>query len=72
MTQEEQETYFTNMSTRRHKLLNKKKMTAKDIWKKDEEKIKLAISSGFKIITIWESKFISNKESEIKKILKIL
>lgn len=50
----------------------KKKMTAKDIWKKDEEKIKLAISSGFKIITIWESKFISNKESEIKKILKIL
>lgn len=46
----------------------KKKMTAKEIWKRDKEKQNLAISSGFKIITIWEMDYNENKNREIRKI----
>ena len=46
-----------------------KKMTAKEIWKKDEEKNNIAISQGFQVLIVWEKDFKENPEREIKKCL---
>lgn len=45
-----------------------KGMTAKELWKKDNQKTKIAKDNGYKIITIWEDDFNKQREKEIQKI----
>jgi len=52
--------------------LPNKTITAKEIWEKDLEKIKLAESQGYKVLVIWESDFKKNKEKVIKECLQFL
>jgi len=49
-----------------------KKMTALEIWKYDDNKIKLAEQYGYKIITIWERDYYNNPEEEINRCLKFI
>jgi len=52
--------------------INKKKsMTAKEIWKHDKEKKKLAIENNFNYIVIWENDYKKDKKTEIDKIINI-
>lgn len=48
------------------------KTTAKEIWKKDQEKIKFAQSQGYKVLIVWESDFKENKEEVLKKCIQFL
>lgn len=45
---------------------------AKEIWKKDQEKIKFAEDRGYKVLVIWESDFKQNKEEVINKCIQFL
>jgi G:T-mismatch repair DNA endonuclease (very short patch repair protein) len=46
-----------------------KKMSAIDIWKYDNDKIKAATDNGYRILTIWENEFRNNKPSCMSKCL---
>ena len=52
--------------------LPNKKITAKEIWEKDLEKIKFAESQGYDVLVIWESNFKKNKEEIIKQCIQFL
>ena len=43
------------------------KLTSEDIWLKDERKNKAAIDKGFEVLTIWDSDYRKNPETEIQK-----
>jgi len=43
-----------------------------DIWKHDEEKIKLANENGFQVLSIWDSEFKKNREETIQKCIEFL
>jgi G:T-mismatch repair DNA endonuclease (very short patch repair protein) len=44
-----------------------RRMYAKDIWKYDEEKNKLANSYGYSVLTIWEDEYLKNPSNAVKK-----
>lgn len=48
------------------------KTTAKEIWKKDQEKINFAQSQGYEVLIVWESDFKENKEEVLKKCIQFL
>lgn len=50
----------------------RKNLTAEDIWKKDGEKLRIALLNGFQVLTIWDSEYKKDKENTIKKCLKFL
>ena len=43
---------------------------AVDIWRKDMLKLKTATDLGFKVLTVWEQEFKSNKALTIEKVIK--
>lgn len=49
-----------------------KHKTAKEIWKYDNQKIKLARKQGFDVLVIWESDYRNNKENIINKCYEFL
>lgn len=57
---------------RPHPYLREKGPSALDIWKKDEEKIKLANDLGFEVLTIWDSEYRENKEDVLNRCLNFL
>jgi len=50
----------------------RKQHTAQEIWNKDAEKTKIAIESGFEVLTIWDSEFRKTPEKTIKKCISFL
>jgi len=44
------------------------KILAKDIWKRDNKRIKRLIKLGYKVIIIWESEYKNSKSKIIKRI----
>jgi len=50
----------------------RKTKTSKEIWQKDDEKIKSAEENGFKVLVIWDSEFKKNKKETINKCLNFL
>lgn len=46
--------------------------SAKDIWAKDAAKTTLAEASGFKIMTVWESDYLANKDAVINRCIEFL
>lgn len=52
-----------------HKVM---KITAKEIWEKDEIKIQLAKDKGYDVLVVWESEYNLNKEYVIEKCLRFL
>lgn len=53
-------------------IIPKCNITASEKWKIDEEKIKLAESHGYEVLTIWENEFKENSKKIIKKCLNFL
>lgn len=49
-----------------------KQKTANEIWQYDIDKIKLAESHRYKVLTIWESEYYENPEETIQKCIKFL
>jgi hypothetical protein len=49
-----------------------KKLTAKEIWDRDEKKINLAKKEGFEVLIIWDSEYRSNPEVELNKCINFL
>lgn len=49
-----------------------KKLTAKEIWDKDEQKINIAKLRGFDVLIIWESEYKQNKQEIINKCVAFL
>lgn len=49
-----------------------KNLTTDDIHKKDEEKLKIASTNGFDIMTVWENDYRTNKNNIIEKTLAFL
>lgn len=47
-------------------------ITANEIWKNDEAKIKAAKSFGYDVLVVWESEYLLNKDYVIKKCIKFL
>jgi len=50
----------------------KKKLSAEEIWKYDEEKNQLAKNKGYDILIIWEKDYKENKENVINECIKFL
>ena len=46
-----------------------RKMVAKDVWERDNNKKNLAISKGYRFITIWEDDFNNSDKNEILKLI---
>lgn len=46
--------------------------TAKEIWKRDKDKIKYAKKHGYDVYTVWESEFRNDPEAVIKKCMDFL
>jgi hypothetical protein len=55
-----------------HPYNKSKGFTAKDLWNKDADKIKVAEDNGFKVLTIWESEYKKDKEGTIRKCISFL
>jgi len=49
-----------------------KNWTAEKIWEKDASKIELAKSSGFEVLTIWDSEYRKNPQQTIEKCIKFI
>lgn len=49
-----------------------KTISVKEIWNKDQDKIKFAESKGYKVLVIWESEFKKNREEVINKCIQFL
>lgn len=49
-----------------------KQMKAIEIWQYDADKIKLAESHGYKVLTVWESEYHANREETIQKCIQFL
>lgn len=50
----------------------RKELTAKEIWDKDKNKIRLANENGFEVLTIWDSDYKKNKIDVLNKCLEFL
>jgi len=46
--------------------------TAKEIWKKDQQKIEFAKHKGYEVLVVWESDFKDNKEEVLTKCIQFL
>ena len=53
-------------------LIEKKKMTAFQVWENDRIKLEAAKSQGYEVLVIWEHDFKENKQREIDKCIKFL
>ena len=49
-----------------------KKISAEEIWKEDENKIKAAKALGYEVLVIWESEYLLNKEYVIDKCINFI
>jgi len=49
-----------------------KQMKAIEIWQYDTDKIKLAESHGYEVLTVWESEYHTNREETIQKCIQFL
>ena len=47
-------------------------ITASEIWKRDEQKIKFAEDAGYKVVVVWESEYKENKEKVINDLLEVI
>lgn len=47
-------------------------ITASEIWKRDEQKIKFAEDAGYKVLVVWESEYKENKEKVINDLLEVI
>jgi hypothetical protein len=50
----------------------RKQITAKEMWKKDNDKVKIANEQGFDVLTIWNSEYKKEKELILEKCLEFL
>lgn len=50
----------------------RKHITASDIWKIDQMKHEYYVSKGYKVLAIWESDYLNNKQEEVKKCIQFL
>lgn len=50
----------------------KNRLTAKQLWSKDNEKLQIAITNGFSVLVIWESDYKNNKDKVLKECLNFL
>ena len=49
-----------------------KKYTAQEIWKKDKNKMNLAIKNGYQVLVIWDSEYRKNPQQTLEKCLDFL
>lgn len=44
--------------------------TAEQVWERDKKKIQTAINNGLRVLVVWESEFLKNKEETIERVIK--